>query len=100
MGRIDMGDNFNTLIGPIGIAEHGMALAVFIDHKTHGLICEGFDFLMQRLGQKIRAAAIDHHDPIACEDEAQIVVMSSIFIGRGGRCADGGKDMGDHLHRF
>jgi len=26
MGRVDMGDNLNTLICPIGIAEHGMAL--------------------------------------------------------------------------
>ena len=70
MGRVDMGDDLDPLIRPIRIAQHGMTLAVLINHEAHRLIGEGFDLFMERLCQKIRAAAVDDHDPIAGHDEA------------------------------
>ena len=65
-----MGDDLDPLIRPIRIAQHGMTLAVLIDHEAHRLIGEGFDLFMERLCQKIRAAAVDDHDPITGHDEA------------------------------
>ena len=69
MGRVDMGDNLNSLICPIGISEHSMPLAILIDHKSHGLICQGFNLRMQCCCEQIRATSIDHHNPVAGEDE-------------------------------
>ena len=95
-----MGQDIHPQIGPIGIAQHGMALPVFVDHQFHRLIRYLPDLVMQGGCQPGRSPAIDHNHPVRRDDKAQVVVVARVFIGRRGGGSDGGKDMGDHLDRF
>ena len=99
-GGIDMGQDVHTLFRPIGVAEHRVPLAVLVYHQLYRLIGDGPDFGMERLCQYIGCARVDHHDTVTGDDEAQVVVMAGVFIGGRSCRADGGPDMGDHLHRF
>ena len=95
-----MRQNLNTLIDPIGIPQHCMALAVFIDNQNHRLMGALFDFVMQRLRQKIRGPGIDYHHAFARDDKRKVIVMAGIFIcGRGG-CPDGRKHLWKKLNWF
>ena len=75
-----MRHSFYTLIGPIGIAQHGVSLAIFIQHQAHWLVGHQFDFVMQGLGQKIGPATIDHHHTITGDNEAEVIVVARIVI--------------------
>ena len=84
-----MRDNRHTLLGPIGIAKGGVALTVFVEDELDGLIGDALDLVMQGLCQGIGGAAVDHDNPVAGDDEAQVVVMTRVFIRGRRRGADG-----------
>ncbi len=94
-----MRNNWHALFGPIGIAQHRMALAIFIDNQNNGLIRAGLDFLMQGFGQNIGPAAVDHDNAFACDDETEVIVVAAVFIGRRGRGPDGAEHTGNKLDR-
>ncbi len=80
-----MRQDWHSLFTPIGIAQHGMALAVLVDNKLDLLAGYLADFVMQGFGKKITATAIDHHNALTCHDKIQIVVVTGIFISGGRR---------------
>ena len=66
-----MGEDIDALFGPVGVAEHGVALAVLVDHEPDRLIGDGADFGVERLCQDIGRAGIDDYDPVTGDDEAE-----------------------------
>ena len=97
---IHMREDIDPLLGPVGIAEEGMALPVLVHHQFHRLVGDRLDLVMERLGQAVGGPAIDHQHAVAGDDEAEIVVVARILVGgrRGG--ADGREDMRDEFDRF
>ena len=67
--RIHMRQNIDALIDPVGIAQHRMALAVFIDHQNHRLIGHRLDLIVKRRRQTHRSAAVDDHDALTGHDK-------------------------------
>ena len=100
VNRIFMGENINTLIRPVGIAEKGMALSVFVDHKFDRQISHRFDLIMQRRRQPRRGATIDNDNTLRRHNKAQVVVMTRVFISRRGRRANRCKNMRDKFNRL
>ena len=57
VGCIHMREDWHSLLGPIGISEHGMPLPVLVNHKFYWLIRDLFDFGVQRFRQNVSRAA-------------------------------------------
>jgi len=100
MGGIHMRQNWNTLLCPVRIAQHRMALAIFINDQFHRLISDRLNFRVQGLRQNVSRAAVDHDYAITRDDKTEVVVMARVFIsGRGGG-PYGGPDVRNNLNRF
>ena len=42
--RVYMREDRHALLGPIRIAQHGMALPILVNHQAHRLVRDGLDF--------------------------------------------------------
>ena len=97
---IGMSDDRNALLDPIAVAEHGVALAVLVDHQLHGFVGDLLDLLVQGLGKLIAAAAVDDDDALPGDDEGEVVVVARVVVARRCRGPDRRPDVGNHFHRF
>ena len=69
VGSILVGQNGNALVSPIAVAQHGMALAVLVDHQLYRLVGNFLDLFVKCLSKLVRGAGIDDDHTVASDDE-------------------------------